>query len=289
MNSQESIARLLITCPDRPGIVASVSGFLYNHGANITCLDQHSSDPEGGTLFMRIEFQTPHLDLSGELFSQTFAKTVASKHDMNWKISFSANRKKIALLVSKYDHAMLDLLWRGTRRELLGDISLVVSNHPDLEKAVQGFGIPFEVVPVESKSKDAAESRLLETLEKNNIDLVVLARYMQILSPGFVEKYPMRIINIHHSFLPAFVGANPYRQALEKGVKVIGATAHFVTADLDQGPIIEQDVARVTHRSSIEDMKELGANLERAVLARAVKWYLEDRIIVHQNRTIVFN
>jgi len=238
---------------------------------------------------MRIEFQTPHLDLTRGLLSQTFGETVANKHAMEWKLSFAADRKKVAILVSKYDHAMLELLWRATRGELPADISMVISNHPDLKESVQRFAVPFEIIPVNSDSKEVAESMILKKLEQNEIDLVVLARYMQILSPEFVAKYPMKIINIHHSFLPAFAGGNPYLQAKERGVKVIGATAHFVTADLDQGPIIEQDVTRVSHRSSLDDLKENGADLERVVLARAVKWYLEDRIIIYKNRTIVFN
>lgn len=280
-------ARLLITCPDRPGIVSAVSNFLYNHGANITALDQHSTEPEGGTYFMRLEFQTPHLDLSRAVLDKTFAEAVGNRYEMNWKISYAADLKKVSLLVSKHDHALLELLWRWSRGALPCEVTQVISNHPDLKSDVESFGVPFHVVPVTKDNKAEAEARVQELLKGS--DLVVLARYMQILSADFVAAWPHRIINIHHSFLPAFVGANPYQQAYDKGVKLIGATAHYVTADLDQGPIIEQDVDRVSHRDDVETLRELGQDVERNVLARAVKWHVEDRIIVHGNKTIVFN
>jgi formyltetrahydrofolate deformylase len=280
-------ARLLITCPDRPGIVAAVSNLLYNHGANITALDQHSTDPEGGTFFMRLEFQTPHLDISRSVLERSFAATVAERYAMHWWISYAAELKKMAILVSKYDHGLLELLWRWSRGELAAEVTLVISNHPDLREAVESFGVVFHHIPVTSETKEEAESRQLELLE-GNADVIVLARYMQILTEGFVSRYPNRIINIHHSFLPAFVGADPYRQACERGVKLIGATAHFVTHKLDEGPIIEQDVLRVSHRHGIKELKELGRDIERTVLARAIKWHLEDRVIVHGNKTVVF-
>ena len=286
MNS-DTTARLLITCPDKPGIVAAVSNFLYNHSANITMLDQHSTDPEGGVFFMRLEFQTPHLDLSGEVLEKTFAETVATRYGMKWSLSYASKRKKMAILVSKYDHALLELLWRWARNELPAEITMVVSNHPDLEKAVTDFGIPFYIVPVTPESKVEAESKLLQLLH-GKADLIVLARYMQILTEEFIQHYPHRVINIHHSFLPAFIGANPHRKAYERGVKLIGATAHYATKDLDMGPIIEQDVVRVSHRFGITQLKEIGLSVERNVLARAVKWHLEDRIIVFENKTIVF-
>ena len=284
---QETTARLLITCPDKPGIVAAVSGFFYDHGANITALDQHSTDAESGTFFMRLEFQTPHLDISGPAMEQAFEAAVGNRYAMNWSISYARERKKIAILVSKYDHALLELLWRSQRGELPGDIGMVISNHPDLQPAVAHFGIPFHHISAHAGNKEAAEAEILNLLQ--GVDLVVLARYMQILSGKFVSQFSHRIINIHHSFLPAFVGANPYKQAHEKGVKLIGATAHYVTEDLDQGPIIDQDVARVSHRYSVDELRELGQNVERDVLARAVKWHLEDRIIVFQNKTVVFS
>ncbi len=283
----DSTARLLITCPDRPGIVAAVSSLLYNHGANITALDQHSTDPEGGTFFMRLEFQTPHLGISRAALERSFEDTVAKRYAMDWCISYASERKKMAILVSKYDHALLEILWRWSRKELDVEVTQVISNHPELEEPVKGFGVPYHHVPVTPENKPEAEKRILDLLE-NQADVVVLARYMQILSPEFVARFPNRIINIHHSFLPAFVGANPYQRASERGVKLIGATAHYVTSDLDEGPIIEQDVIRVSHRHTVDELRELGRDIERTVLARAVKWELEDRVIVHGNKTVVF-
>lgn len=283
----ETTARLLIRCPDRPGIVSAVSTFFYNHGANITDLDQHSSEAEGGTFFMRLEFQTPHIDVSRDVLHNAFQKAVADKHDMKWHVAYAADRKKMALLVSKYDHALMELLWQVRRGDLVADIPMVISNHEDLRADVEAFGIPYHCVPVTKDNKAEAEARMLALLG-DQVDLVVLARYMQVLTGDFIARHPNRIINIHHSFLPAFAGANPYRQAYEKGVKLIGATSHYVTADLDQGPIIEQDVARVSHRQSAEELRVLGQEVERRVLARAVKWHLEDRVIVDGNKTVVF-
>jgi len=283
----DTTARLLITCPDRPGIVAAVSGFLFEHGANITDLDQHSTDPEGGLFFMRLEFQTPHLDVSREMLEKAFAEQVAARFAMNWRMAYATDLKKVAILVSRHDHALLELLWRHSNRELPCTITQVISSHSNLRAEVERFGIPFHFVPVEKERKEEAEAQMLELL--GDTDLVVLARYMQILTPHFVARYPNRIINIHHSFLPAFVGANPYKQAYTRGVKIIGATAHYVTAELDQGPIIEQDVVRVSHRHEVADLVRLGRDLERNVLARAVQWHLEDRIIVYGNKTVVFS
>lgn len=282
----DTTARLLINCPDAPGIVSAVSSFLYNHGANITDLDQHATAPEGGTYFMRLEFQTGNLRLSREHLEQAFQEAVATRYGMKWHISYAAERKKVAVLVSKHDHAMMELLWRWSRGALPCDIVAVISNHDDLRAPVEAFGVPFHHVPVTAATKADAEARV-ETLLAG-VDLIVLARYMQILSAEFTARWPHRIINIHHSFLPAFVGANPYQQAYDKGVKLIGATAHYVTADLDQGPIIEQDVERVSHRDEVETLREMGQDVERQVLARAVRWHLEDRILVHGNKTIVF-
>ncbi len=280
-------ATLLIQCPDRPGIVAAISSFLFRHGANITDLDQHSSDAEEGDYFMRLEFQTGKLDLPLPEISRLFAGEVARPLQMAWRLSLSTERKKIAVLVSRHDHALLELLWSSRRGDLAADLTMVVSNHPDLRPAVEAFGIRFEHVPNTRDTRAQAEGRMLSLLA-GNADLVVLARYMQIVSQDFVNQYPNRIINIHHSFLPAFAGADPYRQAFDRGVKIIGATAHYVTADLDAGPIIDQDVARVSHRYSVEDLKGLGRELERRVLVRAVKWHVEERIIVHANKTVVF-
>ncbi len=280
-------ARLLITCADRPGIVAAVSNFFYNHGANITALDQHSSDPEGGRFFMRLEFQTPHIDLPRSVLERTFQDMVAGRYAMDWHISYAAELPRMAVLVSRHEHALLELLWRWSRGKLPAAFSMVISNHPDLRERVESFGIPFHHVPVTPETKAAAEAETLGLLD-GAADMVVLARYMQILSPDFVAAYPNRIINIHHSFLPAFAGADPYKRACERGVKLIGATAHYVTSELDEGPIIEQDVERVSHRFNADELRELGRDIERNVLARAVRWHLENRIIVDGNKTVVF-
>lgn len=281
-------ARLLIRCPDRPGIVAAVSGFLHAHGANITALDQHSTDPEGGTFFMRLEFQTPHLDVSRAGLQRSFADVVAPRFQMEWSLTHAAEPKKTAILVSRHEHALMELLWRWSRKELPADVTIVISNHPDLRPAVEAFGVAYHHVPMTHETREGAEAEMLRLLE-GKAELLVLARYMQVLSPGFVARWPNRIVNIHHSFLPAFSGASPYRQAYDRGVKRIGATAHYVTETLDDGPIIEQDVVPVSHRHSAADLEALGRDIERQVLARAVRWHLEDRVIVHGNKTVAFS
>jgi len=286
-HTPETIARLRITCPDKPGIVAAVTTFLANHGANITALDQYSTDPEGGVFFMRLEFHTPHMDLARPALENAFQRVIAEPFQMNWRATYAAEPRRMAILVSQQEHCLLELLWRWSRGELPCQVAMVISNYPDHKEQVESFGVPYHYVPVASETKAEAEARMLELLE-DKVDIIVLARYMQILSSEFVSHYPNRIINIHHSFLPAFIGADPYRQAKERGVKLIGATAHYVTADLDAGPIIEQDVARVSHRDTVVDLKDLGRDLERSVLARAVRWHLDDRIIIHVNKTVVF-
>lgn len=284
-----SIARLLITCPDRPGIVAAVSQFIYSHGANITQLDQHSTDPEGGKLFMRLEFQTPRLDLGLEALTAAFRQVAATPFEMQWAIRSACPPKRLAIFASRHEHCLMELLWRWSRGELPCEVAMVISNHPDLKEAVERFGVPYHVVPTPpgARARQAAETAALE-LVRGRADAVVLARYMQILSPEFIAGTGAPIINIHHSFLPAFVGADPYRQAFERGVKIIGATAHYVTEELDAGPIIAQDVAHVSHRHGVEDLKDLGRDLERQVLAKAVRAHLEDRVIVDGNKTVVF-
>ncbi len=279
-------ARLLITCEDKPGIVQAESSFLYHQGANITALDQYATEAQGGRYFMRLEFELDNLQSRKESLTHTFASNVAERYNMHWRLALVSDVKKVGVLVSKVDHALLELLWRHARGGLPCEITTVVSNHEDLRESVENFGIPFVVVPVNKDNKEEAYAKIDEIMQGN--DLLVLARYMQILSESFVSKWEMKIINIHHSFLPAFVGANPYKQAYEKGVKLIGATAHYVTADLDQGPIIEQDVERVNHDFTVDQLRELGQDVERNVLARAVKWHLEDRIIVDGNKTVVF-
>jgi formyltetrahydrofolate deformylase len=285
-SSAPPVARLLISCEDRPGIVAAVSGFLSANGLNIIDLDQHSTDPEGGRFFMRLEFHAGHLRERPEELERRFGEVIGGPWGMDWKLRYADGLRRTAILVSRFDHALLELLWRASRGELETELALVISNHEDLRGAVDHFGVPFHHVPVEG-GRAEAERRMLELLD-GEVDLVVLARYMQILSGDFVSRFPNAIITIHHSFLPASAGGSPYRQAWERGVKLIGATAHYVTEELDAGPIIEQDVVRVSHRRSAGDMRDLGRDLERQVLARAVRWHLEDRILVHENRTVVF-
>jgi formyltetrahydrofolate deformylase len=282
----DAVAVLLIRCPDRPGIVAAISSFLFRHGANITDLDQHSTDEAPGTYLMRLELQTAGLDQPLDALRREFGREVGAPFGMEWRLEPASARKAVAVLVSRHDHALLELLWAWRRGEVAADVRLVVSNHPDLEPAVQGFGVPFHVVPNTPATRAEAEQAMLSLLD--GIDLVVLARYMQIVSPAFVARFPHRIINIHHSFLPAFAGADPYRQAWDRGVKIVGATAHYVTPELDAGPIIEQDIARVSHRHSVADLRRMGRDLERRVLVRAVQWHCEDRLIVHENKTVVF-
>jgi formyltetrahydrofolate deformylase len=276
--------RLLVRCDDRPGIVAAVSGFLHAQGANIHQSDQYSTDPEGGTFFLRMVF---HGSGEPETLGERFQSEVAERFGMTWSLHDAARRKRVAIMVSRYDHCLLDLLWRWRRGELDLDIGLVVSNHTDLADDVAQFGVRFEHVPVTRETKAEAERRQLELLG-GRFDMVVLARYMQILTGDFLGGLGAPVINIHHSFLPAFAGAGPYERAKERGVKLIGATAHYVTEELDAGPIIEQDVIRVSHRDDAEALSRLGADIERTVLARAVRWHCEDRVLVSENTTVVF-
>jgi len=282
---QPRLLRLLISCPDRPGIVARVSRFLFEAGANIVRSDQYSTDPEGGTFFLRMEFALgPE---QRENLAERFGLKVAEPMGMTWRLWDAARPKRITVMVSRYDHCLLDLLWRWRRRQLGAEIVMVISNHLDLRDDVALFDVPYHHVPVEKDRKEAAEAKQLELLD-GCCDMVVLARYMQVLSPEFLERVGVPIINIHHSFLPAFAGANPYRQAKERGVKLVGATAHYVTEELDAGPIIEQDVMRVSHRDDADELAHLGADVERLVLARAVQAHCEDRVVRHGNTTVVF-
>lgn len=279
-------ARLLISCPDRPGIVAAVSTFLFESGANIIQSDQHSTDPDDGMFFMRIEFELPDLERRFDRLTAHFSE-VATRFSMEWSLTRASHLKRTAIFVSRMGHCLNELLWQWSTGTLPIDISLVISNHPDLKEQVESFGLPFHDLPVTPETKAEQEQAALELLD-DRIDLIVLARYMQVLSHDFIQRYPNRIINIHHSFLPAFIGGKPYERAYERGVKIIGATAHYATEELDGGPIIEQDVQRVDHRDSISALKRIGQNIERVVLARAVHWHAEDRILVHENKTIVF-
>lgn len=280
-------ATLLVSCPDRRGIVAAIADFLYQHNANILHADQHQ-DAALGLFLMRVEWDLDGFDLDATAFEAQFAP-VAARFDMHWRLAFSATRPRVAIFVSRADHCLADLLYRYRAGELRCEIPLVIANHPDTERVAAAYDVAFANMPVTADRKRDAETRQLALLREHGIELVVLARYMQILSADFVREFPDRIINIHHSFLPAFHGARPYHRACERGVKVIGATAHYVTEALDEGPIIEQDVTRVSHRDNIEDVIRKGADLEKVVLSRAVRWHLENRILTYANRTVVFD
>jgi formyltetrahydrofolate deformylase len=279
------VGRLLVRCPDRPGIVAAVSGVLHAHGANIAQSDQYSTSLEGGTFLMRVVFHLEELAARRPALEAELAE-VADRYAMRWTLHDAAVPKRAAILVSREDHCLMDLLWRHRRGELDLDVRLVASNHPDLGKDVGAFGLPFHHVPVTPETKPQAEERLLELLA-GEVDVVFLARYMQILSGDLLARLGVPVINIHHSFLPAFVGANPYARARDRGVKLVGATAHYVTEELDAGPIIEQDVARVSHRDDVPALVAVGRDIERTVLARAVAWHAADRVIVHDGTTVV--
>lgn len=281
------VGRLIVLGADRPGIVASVSGVLTDHGANIVALDQSSSDPSGGRFFQRTVFHLPELSSHREELNEALDKKLGDELGLEFLLVEAKCRKRVAILVSKMDHCLLDLLWRQRRGELRMDVPMVISNHPDLGDDVRQFGLPFFHIPVEKGKKAPAEKELLNLL-KGNVDAVVLARYMQILSAEFLDELGTPVINIHHSFLPAFMGAGPYQRAKERGVKLIGATAHYVTEDLDEGPIIEQDVIRVSHSESVRELQRKGADVERTVLSRAVAWHCEDRVIRDGNTTVVF-
>ncbi len=279
-------AVLLLACPDRAGLVAAVSEFVFHHGGNILHADQHADD-ETGTFLQRVEFSLDGFGIPREEIATRFAQ-VAEPFGMQFDLRFTDARPRLALLLSKQPHCMYDLLARHESGELAAEIPVVVSNHPDHAATVAHFGIHYEHLPVTEATKAAQEARLLEVLDEHAVDLVVLARYMQILSPTVVDRYPSRIVNIHHSFLPAFVGARPYHQAYARGVKLIGVTAHYVTSDLDEGPIIDQDVVRTSHRDGVDDLVRKGRDLEKIVLARAVRLHLEHRVLIYGRKTVVF-
>jgi formyltetrahydrofolate deformylase len=285
--SREPRGRLLISCPDRPGIVAAVSGFLSDRGANILHSDQHSFGAYGGQFFMRIEFELPAFSERFPTLAEEF-EAVAQRFRMTSRWSRTDQRPRLAVLFSRQDHCLQELLWRWRSGELPGEIVLVGSNHPELAPALRDWPVPFCPLPWDPEDRARSESELEDRLKEARVDLVVLARFMQILSPELVARWPGRIINIHHGFLPAFQGARAYEQAYERGVKLIGATAHYVTHELDAGPIIEQDTVRVDHRHEPEALRRIGQHIERSVLARAVTWHLEDRVLIFQNRTVVF-
>ncbi len=280
-------AVLLISCPDRKGIVATISDFVFNHNGNILHADEHAD--EGSNLFlMRVEFDPADFDIDLGEFSKHF-NPIADKFEMQWRLARSNHRPKMIILVSKYDHCLVDLLYRHKSGELQCDIPLIISNHADNQPIAGFYGIPYITIPVPKEGKREAEAKILSLIRQHNPDFMVLARYMQILSNEFVNQYPQRIINIHHSFLPAFVGAKPYHQAFTRGVKLIGATSHYVTEVLDDGPIIEQDVVRISHRDPLDDLLQKGRDLEKVVLSRAVRWHIDNRILLYGNKTVVFD
>jgi formyltetrahydrofolate deformylase len=280
------MGRLVIQCADRPGVVAAVTSFLAGYGANIVELGQYSTDAEAGRFFQRTVFHLEGLADAREALAADFAEAVAQPFAMDWRLVDAARPKRVAIMVSRHDHCLLDLLWRTRRGELPLQIGLVVANHPDLGDDVAAFDVPFVHVPVTQTTKAAAEARQLELLA-GRFDLVIMARYMQILSAHFLDAVGCPVINIHHSFLPAFMGAGPYQRAKERGVKLIGATAHYATEQLDEGPIIEQDVVRVSHMDTAVELERRGADVERLVLARAVTWHCDDRVLRHGATTVI--
>lgn len=283
----KNTATLLITCPDTRGIVAAIADFLYQHNANILHADQHQ-DAENNLFLMRVEWDIANFNLGEAAFSDAFAP-IAAKFSMHWQLKLSQHKARVAIMVSQYDHCLADLLHRHKSGELACEIPLVISNHRDTEELVKFYGIDFHHIVVTKDNKAEAEAAQFKLFDEYNIDLIVLARYMQILSPNFVQRYPQQIINIHHSFLPAFIGAKPYHRAFERGVKLIGATGHYVTEVLDEGPIIEQDIDRISHRDQVEDLIQKGRDLERIVLSKAVRWHIENRILLYANKTVIFD
>ena len=287
-NKLENQGRLVVKCSDKPGIVSVLSTFLYNHDANIVESSQYSSDPVNGTFFIRIEFHCENLLEKAALIEKDFEE-IASNHSMDFQFTYANERQRSAIFVSKEPHCLVELLWEWQNGDLDTDIVVVISNHEEARHMVEALGIPFHYIPANKEIRKQVEAEQIRLMEVYNVDLIILARYMQILTPDFVSRFENRIINIHHSFLPAFIGAGPYERAYDRGVKLIGATSHYVTNNLDEGPIIEQDVERVDHRDHVIDLKKIGRQIERRVLVKAVKWHLENRIIVENNKTIVFH
>lgn len=286
MDEKDLNAVLLLSCPDRKGLVSRISHFVFERGGNILDLDQHV-DIEGKFFFARVYWDMKNFSIPKPEVAEAFAP-LAKEFDAKWEISFTGEKKRVAIFVSRYDHCLREILWRHSQGEFNIDISLIISNHDDLRTLADHYKIPFFFFPINKENKSEQEKKELALLKEHKINTVVLARYMQILSPDFVDEYPNKIINIHHSFLPAFIGRSPYKQAYERGVKIIGATSHYVTRDLDNGPIIEQDIIRISHKDTVEDLVRKGRDLERLILARALYYHAQHRILVHKNRTIVF-
>ena len=283
----KNTATLLITCPDSKGIVAAIADFLYQHNANILHADQHQ-DSENNLFLMRVEWDLAGFALHAPDFEQYFS-VIAARFNMQWQLKLSNKLVRVAIMVSQYDHCLADLLHRHKNGELVCDIPLIISNHRDTEALAKFYGVDFHYINVNKDNKAAAEAEQFALFTQYDIDLIVLARYMQILSSDFVARYPQQIINIHHSFLPAFIGAKPYHRAFERGVKLNGATSHYVTEVLDEGPIIEQGIDRISHRDQVEDLIQKGRDLERVVLSKAVSWHVENRILLYANKTVIFD
>lgn len=283
----KNTATLLISCPDQKGLVAAIANFLYTYNANILHADQHQDAAEN-LFLMRVEWDLADFTLAIEAFSAAF-EPIARRFNMQWRLAQSTQRTRMAIFVSKYDHCLVDLLHRHHSGELACELPLIVSNHEDCRKLADYYGVAYHVIPVSKDNKPQAEAEQRRLLQAHGIDLIVLARYMQVLSPEFTAAYPQRVINIHHSFLPAFDGAKPYHRAFARGVKLIGATSHYVTATLDDGPIIEQDVTRISHRDEVDDLVQKGRDLEKIILSRAVRWHLENRVLVYANKTVIFD
>ncbi len=283
----KNTAILLVQCPDRKGLSAAIANFILQHNGNIVHVEQHQAGDGNLSYLARTEFSLEGFTLDPKDFPAEFTP-VAEKFQMQWRLALGTYRPQVAIFVSKYDHCLIDLLYRARNNELACEISMIVSNHPDAKGHADFYAIPYHEIPVTQENKPGAEAQQLRLLRENKIDLIVLARYMQVLSPNFIRHYPQQIINIHHSFLPAFIGAKPHHQAYERGVKLIGATAHYVTEVLDDGPIIEQGVARISHKDALEDLVEKGRDLEKVVLSRAVRWHIENRILLYDNKTVIF-
>ncbi len=280
-------AVLLISCPDQKGLTAGISDFIYRNNGNILHADEHREDDQN-LFLMRVEWDLAGFALDIKDFAEKFAP-IAARFGMKWRVALSSYRPRVALFVSRYDHCLIDLLYRHRAGELACDIPLIVSNHPDVQPLADFYQVPLHVIPLTKENKPQAERAQLDLLAPQKVDLIVLARYMQVLSPEFIRNYPNRIINIHHSFLPAFVGGRPHQQAFQRGVKLIGATSHYVTEVLDDGPIIEQDVVRISHRDLVDDLIQKGRDLEKVVLSRAVRWHIENRVLLYGNKTVIFD
>jgi formyltetrahydrofolate deformylase len=280
-------AVLLISCPDQKGLTAGISDFIYRNNGNILHADEHREDDQN-LFLMRVEWDLAGFAIEMKDFAEKFAP-IAARFEMKWRVALTSYRPRVALFVSRYDHCLIDLLYRHRAAELACDIPLILSNHPDVQPLADFYRVPLHVIPMTRENKPEAERAQLELLAPQNIDLIVLARYMQVLSPEFIRHYPNRIINIHHSFLPAFTGGRPHQQAFQRGVKLIGATSHYVTEVLDDGPIIEQDVVRISHRDLVDDLIQKGRDLEKVVLSRAVRWHIENRVLLYGNKTVIFD